>query len=73
MSAKPRTEALGAIHETMQALHQIGAVGVNGVFYYHISLPLSPFLSLIQLLFLFPFIDIRLILRTTLSATTHVQ
>ena len=26
MSAKPCTEALGAIHETMQALHQIGAV-----------------------------------------------
>ena len=26
MSAKPRSEALRAIHETMQALHQIGAV-----------------------------------------------
>lgn len=26
MSTKPRSEALGAIHETMQALHQIGAV-----------------------------------------------
>jgi transposase len=26
MRAKPRSEALGAIHETMQALHQIGAV-----------------------------------------------
>ena len=37
--------------------------GVNGVFHYHIPLPLSPFLSLSQLLFLFPFIDITLILR----------
>ena len=26
MRAKPRSEALGAIHETMRALHQIGAV-----------------------------------------------
>lgn len=26
MSTKPRSEALGAIHETMDALHQIGAV-----------------------------------------------